>query len=312
MQVLGFIPPNDKGFDMPLPALPRVSSVLCASPTGLHRVAYQEWGEPDNPRVVVCVHGLTRLGDDFRDLAVALQNDYRVVAPDIVGRGRSGWLKDPMAYGVPQYVSDMITLLARLNVSQVDWVGTSMGGLIGMSLAALEKSPIRRLILNDVGAKLSGDALGRIAAYVGQKTEFSSRAAAHAQLRVLYQGFGPHSESEWSRLIDAGLVAVPESDRVRVHYDPAIGEPFRAHYAQAFSAGQTPADLELWHLYDAISCPTLVIRGAESDLLTADIADEMSRRGPKADRIDFAGVGHAPTLMHRDQIAAIETFLAQN
>ncbi len=309
MQVLGFILPNDKGFDMLLSALPRVSSVLCASPSGLHRVAYQEWGDPENPRVVVCVHGLTRLSDDFHELAAALKDDYRVVAPDIVGRGRSGWLKDPMAYGVPQYVSDMVTLLARLNVSKVDWIGTSMGGLIGMSLAALEHSPIRRLVLNDVGAKLSGDALGRIAAYVGQKTEYANRALAHAQLRILYQGFGPHSDVQWERLIDAGLVSLPDSDRVRVHYDPAIGAPFREHYGKAMAAGEPPADLELWHLYDRVACPTMVIRGAESDLLTTDIFSEMSRRGPRASLVEFAGVGHAPTLMHTDQIAAIQAFL---
>ncbi len=294
---------------MPLPALPRVSSILCASPAGLHRVAYQEWGDPDNPHVVVCVHGLTRLSDDFRALATVLQRDYRVVAPDVVGRGRSGRLKDPMAYGVPQYVSDMVTLLARLNVSQVDWVGTSMGGLIGMTLAALDHSPIRKLVLNDVGAKLSGDALGRIAAYVGQKTEFPSRAAAHAQLRVLYQGFGPHTDAQWGQLIDAGLVNLPGSDAVRVHYDPEIGAPFREHYGKAAVSGQQPVDLELWHLYDRISCPTLVMRGAESDLLTPDVLAEMAQRGPRAQTVEFAGIGHAPTLMHHDQIQAIADFL---
>lgn len=294
---------------MALLALPRVSSVVCASPAGLHRVAYQEWGDAENPRVLVCVHGLTRLGNDFVDLASALQNDYRIVAPDIVGRGRSGWLKDPMAYGVPQYVNDMVTLLARLNVAQVDWVGTSMGGLIGLALAALEHSPIRRLVLNDVGAKLSGEALGRIAAYVGQKTEFPSRAAAHAQLRVLYRGFGPHSEEQWARIIDAGLVSEPGSEHVRVHYDPAIAEPFRRHYGQANALGGPAADLDLWHLYDAVSCPTMVIRGAESDLLTADVLAEMTRRGPCAKAVEFAGVGHAPTLMHSDQIQVVADFL---
>lgn len=294
---------------MPLSALPRVSSVLCASPAGLHRVAYQEWGDPENPRVLVCVHGLTRLSDDFRDLAQALHKDYRVVAPDIVGRGRSGWLKDPMAYGVPQYVNDMVTLLARLNVAQVDWVGTSMGGLIGMTLAALPQSPIRRLVLNDVGAKLSGEALGRIAAYVGRETEYPSRAAAHARLRVLYRGFGPHSEAQWDSLINAGLVEVPGSDCVRVHYDPAIAAPFRHHYWQASHPGQPPADLELWPLFDAIACPTLVIRGAESDLLTADVLAEMTRRGPRAQAVAFAGIGHAPTLMHQDQVQVVADFL---
>jgi pimeloyl-ACP methyl ester carboxylesterase len=300
---------------MQVSALPRVSTVLCASPVGLHRVAYQEWGDPDNPRVVVCVHGLTRLGDDFLDLALALKKDFRVVAPDIVGRGRSSWLKDPMLYGLPQYVSDMVSLIARLNVAQVDWVGTSMGGLIGMTLAALDQSPIRRLVLNDVGASLSGEALGRISSYVGQHIEFESRQAAHQQCRKLYSGFGPHSDQQWSRLMDAGLLPVPNTDRVRVHYDPAIAAPFRHAYGtQGTQSTQgadnaPPADLSLWHVYDAIRAPTMVIRGALSDLLTADVLAEMGRRGPKAKTIEIAGVGHAPTLMQDDQIALVMEFL---
>lgn len=297
---------------MPLSALPRVSSVMCASPAGLHRVAYQEWGDPENPRVVVCVHGLTRLSDDFRALAMTLRKDYRVVAPDIAGRGRSAWLKDPMLYGVPQYVSDMVCLIARLNVAQVDWVGTSMGGLIGMTLAALGQSPIRRLVLNDVGALLSGDALGRISTYVGQHTEYESREQAHQQLRMIYAGFGPHSSQQWAEIIDAGLLSVPNSERVRVHYDPAIAAPFRHLYGDAGNAGKRPDDLSLWHLYDAIQVPTLVLRGAQSDLLTADVLAEMTRRGPRAKSVEFAGVGHAPTLMHDDQIQVITDFLSEN
>lgn len=302
---------NDKGFTMPLPALPRLSSVLCASPAGLHRVAYQEWGDLDNPRVVICVHGLTRISDDFQALAVRLQNDYRVVAPDIVGRGRSSWLKAPMLYGVPQYVSDMVTLIARLNVAQVDWVGTSMGGLIGMTLAAQSQTPIRRLVLNDVGALLSAQALGRIAAYVGKITEFESRAQAHEKLRVLYSGFGPHTAEQWTQIIDAGLVAVPNSGRVRVHYDPAIAEPFRQLFGATSPPSQSAGDLSMWPLYDQIQCPTLVMRGAQSDLLTAEVLAEMARRGPRAETVEFAGVGHAPTLMHDDQQQVVLNFLGR-
>jgi pimeloyl-ACP methyl ester carboxylesterase len=298
-----------KGSFMLASELPRVSTVLCASPAGLHRVGYQEWGDPDNPRVVVCVHGLTRLGDDFRELALALKKDFRVVAPDIVGRGRSSWLKDPMLYGVPQYVGDMVSLIARLNVAQVDWVGTSMGGLIGMTLAALEHSPIRRLVLNDVGALLSGEALGRIASYVGQHIEFESRQAAHQRCRQVYSGFGPHTDEQWSRIIDAALVPVPNSHRVRMHYDPDIAAPFRQAYGANTSGTTPPADLSLWHLYDAIRAPTMVMRGELSDLLTADVHAEMGRRGPKATTVEIAGVGHAPTLMHDDQIALVTDFL---
>lgn len=276
-------------------------------------MAYQEWGDPDNPNVVVCVHGLTRISDDFAWLARALESDFRVVCPDVVGRGRSSWLKNPMLYGVPQYTSDMVTLLARLDVQQVRWVGTSMGGLIGMSLAALEGSPITHLVLNDVGAKLSGAALARIASYVGVATEFHDRLQAHAALRNIFAGFGPHSDAQWAELLDSVLVPVADpqgdSQRVRLHYDPAIAVPFRQTYAQAQAAGTAPADLDLWPLYDAIRCPTLILRGAQSDLLTSAVMNEMCHRGPRARAVEFHGIGHAPTLMHDDQIKAVTDFL---
>lgn len=272
-------------------------------------MAYQEWGDPDNPNVVVCVHGLTRIGSDFEDLARALQNNYRVVSPDVVGRGGSSWLKNPMHYGVPQYASDMVTLIARLGVSRVKWVGTSMGGLIGMTLASLADSPIERLVVNDVGAELSGQALARIAAYVGTVTEFPNLAAARVALRKLFSGFGPHSEEQWNRITDS--VVVPgDGQTVRVHYDPAIAEPFRVAYGAAGTGNGAPIpNLDLWAVYDAIQCPTLVIRGAQSDLLTAPVLEQMTQRGPRAQSVTFPDVGHAPTLMHDQQIEVVTAFL---
>ena len=289
---------------------PRRGSVACISTAGLHRMAYQEWGDPQNTDVVICVHGLTRVGEDFQDLAQALSDRFRVVCPDVVGRGRSSWLKNPMLYGVPQYTADMVTLIARLNVDRVKWVGTSMGGLIGMSLAALAQSPVERLVLNDVGAVLSGAALGRIAAYVGVKTEFDSYAQASAFLRMVFASFGPHSEAQWRQLIDSVVVVQPDG-RTRLHYDPAIAEPFRQAYGAQAAAGQPPGDLSMWPLYDLVRCPTLLLRGAESDLLTRDVAQEMAARGPKPSVIEFAGIGHAPSLMHADQITVIRDFLLQ-
>lgn len=274
-------------------------------------MAYQEWGVPDNPQVVVCVHGLTRVSNDFEVLAQRLAADFRVVCPDVVGRGRSAWLKNPLLYGVPQYTADMVTLIARLNVERVQWVGTSMGGLIGMSLAALEGSPVSRLVLNDVGAMLSGEALSRIAGYVGVTTQFDSRALAHQSLRQIFSGFGQHSEEEWSKIIDDGLVAFGESGKVRMHYDPAIAEPFRAAYGAQALAGKKAEDLNLWALFDAIRCPTLLLRGQNSDLLTAAVFAEMKNRGPRPNGIEFPGVGHAPTLMHDDQIDPVVSFLKE-
>lgn len=288
---------------------PRHGSVTCVSPAGLHRMAYTEWGDADNPNVVVCVHGLTRVGQDFEALAQVLATDFRVVCPDVVGRGRSSWLKNPMLYGVPQYTSDMVALIARLNVTQVFWVGTSMGGLIGMSLAALEGSPVSRLVLNDVGAVLSGAALGRIARYVGVTTEFRDRRQAHAALRDIFAGFGPHTESEWAQLLDVMLVPVANSERVRLHYDPAIAEPFRQTYGSNATSDRAVPDLELWPLYDAIRCPTLVLRGQQSDLVSAQVIAQMRERGPRAQAVELPGIGHAPTLMHDDQIRIVTNFL---
>jgi pimeloyl-ACP methyl ester carboxylesterase len=212
-----------------------------------------------------------------------------------------------MLYGVPQYVADMVTLIARLNVQQVKWVGTSMGGLIGMTLASLKNSPIERLVLNDVGAVLSGEALARIAGYLGLVTQFPDRATAHKILRDIFSGFGTHSDQEWHDLIDPGLLPDAQGDGVRVHYDPAIAEPFR----QAYQVGVAAPNLELWPVYDAIQCPTLLMRGAQSDLCTQAVANEMAGRGPRAKIVAFEGVGHAPSLMHDDQIQVVSEFLSE-
>lgn len=306
----------------PLPDEPRWAFVRCGGPAGDHRMAYQEWGQPGNPEVVVCVHGLTRVSDDFSELARALRDRYRVVCPDVAGRGRSDWLKNPAFYGVAQYAADMVELIAQLKIERVRWVGTSMGGLIGMSLAAMQDAPISRLVLNDVGAVLPAQALARIARYVGRTPEFESRREAEIALRAIFSGFGPHSEAQWRKLIDTVLVEVSGTDKVRVHYDPAIAEPFRLAYGSDQSDEAThdltdravnhPAsDIDLWPIYDAIRCPTLLLRGALSDLFTSQVLDEMRTRGPRPEVAEFAGVGHAPTLMHADQIAVVDEFLSR-
>jgi len=317
---------------MGLQSKPRRHEVRCVSPVGLHRMAYQEWGDPENPRVVICVHGLTRISDDFGALAVALAPQCRVVCPDVVGRGRSSWLQDPRLYGVPQYTSDMVTLIARLGVDRVQWVGTSMGGLIGMALAAMPDSPVSTLVMNDVGAQLSGKALARIAGYVGLQTQFATIEEAHTKLRQIFSGFGPHSEDQWQQIINSVLVPLSDQPGFRVHYDPAIAEPFRIAYGaagaqtatqtqdasgQAGQAGQTfeqtaPPDMNLWPLYDAIRIPTLVLRGKQSDLFSAQVLNEMASRGPRAQTVEFEGVGHAPSLMHADQIRVVKSFLDQH
>ena len=282
---------------------PRLHHVQCLAAEGLHRMAYWEWGDAANPKVLVCVHGLSRQGRDFDTLARALRADYRVVCPDVVGRGRSDWLKSPGSYAIPTYVADMVTLLARLDATEVHWVGTSMGGLIGLGLAALPESPISRLVLNDVGPAIEYAALARIGTYLGQPAHWATVEEAADALLAISRGFGPHSREEWLALTRPQLVA--DGDGFKSHYDPAIAVPFRAVTPELAAAGEG----YLWQAYEALKIPTLVLRGAESDLLAHATAQAMTQRGPRARVAEFAGVGHAPTLVHADQIAVVRDFL---
>ena len=289
------------------PVEPRLRHVQCLAPEGLQRMAYWEWGDAANPRVLVCVHGLSRQGRDFDVLARALCGDYRVVCPDVVGRGRSDWLKNPASYAIPTYVADMVTLLARLDAARVHWVGTSMGGLIGMALASLPDSPIGRLVLNDVGPTIEYAALARIGTYLGVPAHWSSLDEAAEALRAISQGFGPHSRAEWLALTRAQVVPDPRGDGTgfKPHYDPAIAVPFRSVTPEIAAAGEAM----LWKTYEAVRCPTLLLRGADSDLLSRATADAMSQRGPRPAVHEFPGVGHAPTLVAAGQVAVVRDFL---
>lgn len=281
-----------------------LKTVQCLSPAGLHTMAYKEWGDPRNPTVLVCVHGLTRVSDDFDNLARALCERYRVICPDVVGRGRSSWLRDPQYYHVPQYISDMVTLLARADAGTLHWVGTSMGGLIGMGLAALPDSPVRKLALNDVGSTVNTIALARIGDYLALPLRFQTFDEAVQYVRGISVPFGPHTEEEWRKL--AGDVLRQDKDGLWIlHYDPGLGIPFKTVTPE--NAQRNAAILQM--TYDAITCPTLLLRGAESDLLTSEVAQAMTQRGPKAKLVEFAGVGHAPSLTHDDQIEVVKNFL---
>jgi pimeloyl-ACP methyl ester carboxylesterase len=274
--------------------------VRCASAAGLHRIAYREWGDARNERVLVCVHGLTRCARDFDRLAEAMSDRYRVVCPDIAGRGDSDWLADPMLYVIPQYVADMVTLVARLDVESVHWVGTSMGGLIGMVLAAQQGTPVARLVLNDAGPVVAKVSLERLATYLGAAPILPSIEAAEQLVRALSAPFGPHSDAEWRFLTEVVLRQNADGS-YRFHYDPRIAEPYRKHLPEK--------DLELWQTYDAVRCPTLVLRGEQSDLLSRETVAQMRARGPQASVVEIAGVGHAPTLLHDDQIKLVRDFL---
>jgi len=280
--------------------------VECASSnaSGLHRMAYHTWGDPSNPRVLICVHGLTRRGSDFRTLAEALCKDYYVVCPDVVGRGDSDFLENPMLYGIPQYVADMTTLVARLNVASVDWFGTSMGGLIGMVYAGMPDSPIRRILINDVGPRIEPESLKRLSSYVGQPFSYSDRAEALTVLNRICASFGSHTPEEWERLNGPLLQEV--NDVWSLHYDPKIVIPFAAVNPVLAKAGE----VALWNHFDAITVPILIVRGGDSDLLSSVTVEEMLRRNPHARSITIPGVGHAPAFLKSEQIALAAEFFS--
>ena len=304
---------------------PKLNYVWCpgaaASPVAgheaAHRMAYWEWnatGNPDHPHVLVCVHGLTRQSRDFDVLAQHLAPHMRVVCPDVVGRGHSDWLANPAHYQVPQYAADMLALLAQLHanspITRLDWVGTSMGGLISMALAGQPllpaPLPLARLVLNDVGPALEWAALSRIASYVGQNPRFDSVEQGAEALWRISSGFGPHSQQEWLAL-SRPMLRPRDDGGWGLHYDPAIGQAF-----QHMTPESAPtAEQALWQLYDQISARTLVLRGAQSDLLSAATARAMTERGPRAQLVEFAAVGHAPTLVTPDQVAVVSRFLLE-
>ena len=282
---------------------PQLKHVQCLNGRSLHRIAYWEWGDPANDTVLVCVHGLTRQGRDFDTLARTMVDRYRVVCPDVVGRGQSDWLRDPMGYGLPLYVSDMVALLARLNARTVHWVGTSMGGLIGLGVAALGGSPVSKLVLNDVGPRLDPVGLARIGGYVGQTRRWQTLDEAADAIWGISTGFGPHTREQWLALTEPQLKT--DGDSLVPRSDPDIAVPFKAITPELAAAGEAA----LWHTFDAVRCPTLLIRGADSDLLARDTAREMGIRGPRARLVEFAGVGHAPMLVQPEQTRAVREFL---
>jgi pimeloyl-ACP methyl ester carboxylesterase len=269
------------------------------STAGFHEIAYVEWGDDERAPPVVCVHGLTRNGRDFDRLAAVLAPDRKVVCPDIVGRGRSAWLADPAGYSYAQYCADMTALIARLGCEAVDWVGTSMGGLIGMMLAAQPNTPIRRLVLNDVGPFVPRQAIRRLADYVGKDPLFSRLAGLEAYLRQIHAPFGALDDAAWMHLALHGHRRLPDG-RYGLAYDPAIGRGFQVAADQ---------DIDLWPIWEKVRCPVLLLRGADSDILSPDTARRMTG---KAELAEIAGVGHAPSLMVEAQIAIIIAWLARS
>lgn len=300
--------------------VPTLNYVSCPDASGSHRMAYWLWGDAAAAaaEVIVCVHGLARQGRDFDTFAQGLLaragRPLRIVCPDVVGRGRSDWLANPAGYAIPQYVADMLQLLAQLQqagpIASLDWVGTSMGGLIGVTLAGAPQlplpTPVRRLVLNDVGPAIQWAALQRIGTYLGNTGRFESVQQAADALWQISKPFGPHTPQQWLAL-SQGMVKPLPAGGFTLHYDPQIAAPFSAFTEADAQAGQAA----IWQLYDAVRARTLLLRGADSDLLSRDTALQMTQRGPKARLVEFEGVGHAPTLVQEHQVEVVAAFLLQ-
>ncbi len=277
---------------------PSTRRLRSLSPHGFHDVVYYEWGDAQNPRVAICVHGVGRNGRDFDVVAEALASTHRVLAVDMPGRGNSDWLADANDYVFPTYLTTLTSLIARSGAEVVDWIGTSMGGLLGIVAAAQPKSPIRRLVINDVGPQVEPAALERIGSYFGKDPTFATFAEIEAYLREISAPFGALTDRQWAFLTRTN-VRQRSDGRWGIVYDPGIAVPFR----------HAPAPPDLWPLWDAITCPTLVLRGAESDLLSREVATRMSAQGPMARVVEIAGVGHAPMLLEPVQYDPVVQFL---
>jgi pimeloyl-ACP methyl ester carboxylesterase len=280
---------------------PRALSLSSLSPHGFHRVNYYEWGDPANDRVVICVHGVSRNGHDFDVLGEALSPTHRVIAVDMPGRGASQWLPDANDYVFPTYLTTLTALVARSNAARIAWVGTSMGALLGMVMAAQRDTPVSRLVVNDAGPLIEPAAVARIRDYLGLAPTFATFAEAEAYIRAVSAPFGALTDAQWDHLTRTS-VAQNADGRYAMTYDPGIAVPFRG----------TAAPPDLWPVWDAIRCPTLVLRGAESDLLSVATAQAMTARGPKARLVEFPGIGHAPMLLSADQTAPVVAFLRED
>lgn len=292
-------------------AEPTLHYIQCPDPSGTHRMAYWEWGHAAAAHTVLCAHGLTRQGRDFDVLAQALLEraggNLRIVCPDVAGRGQSDWLKESHGYQLPQYVGDMLALLAHLKPQTLDWVGTSMGGLIGMGVAAHAGTvgcTVRNLVLNDVGPAVQWASIVRIGSYLGKNMHFPSLQAAADAMWSISTSFGPHTPEQWLQL-SSHMVRQHADGGVVLHYDPAIADPVRVMTEEVARQGEDA----LWQLYDTLKARTLLLRGADSDLLSTQTAHAMCERGPRAQLVEFAGVGHAPTLIAQDQVDVVARFL---
>ncbi len=280
----------------------RKNSVISISGKGFHRIAYRDWGRVKSPETVFCLHGLTRNAYDFDNLAKVLSVNRRVICPDIVGRGNSDWLPSHEDYNLPQYNLDIAVLAAKTarNSNGVfDLIGTSLGGLMGIILASMQNSPVKRLVINDIAPEVPYSALKRLSQYLGEDPFFDNLVQAEAYLREKYAPFSPMSDKNWRRMTKHSTRK--SGDGFRLAYDPAISENYRRYWLLMY--------FSLWNYWDKINCPVLILRGKESDFLTEPLLSRMTDALPHADVVEFDGVGHTPSLNSAEQINSIVNWL---
>lgn len=292
--------------------------VICGSDEGYHRVAYTEWGKPNSDNsAVVCVHGLTRNSRDFDALAMYLSSqNHHVFCPDVVGRGDSSWLKNSNQYNFKSYIMDMDILIGRTAATQIDWIGTSMGGLIGIMMAALPNTPIRRLILNDIGPQVPIHALWQLAKYVGKDPDFSSKEQAKEYFKTIYAEFGNLTEEQWTLFTEHSIFERAPGIYAS-KFDPSIHDfKFKLQTVKELLYSPHKAlegilfDIDLWPLWRKIKCPVLIIRGRQSKLLLPEHIKKMQRIHPKVDVYVVEDAGHAPALLETAQHKRIADWLA--
>jgi len=273
---------------------------------GFHRTHYLEWGAPkkkERKETLVCVHGVSRNAHDFDYFAQSVCDQYRVICPDVVGRGDSDHLADHQGYGYLQYNADMNALLARLNEPQVNWLGSSMGGIIGMVLASVSQSPIRRLIINDIGPEIKRNALTDIGEYIGRAGEFDTPDAVEEHLRKIYSEFSPMSDEDWKHMVTSSTRRTKTGKYV-LKMDPGVGDAFRDDISLF--------DVDMWATWETITCPVLILRGKKSTFFSEETAHKMLTCGPKSTLVEFEDAGHTPTLRNQEQVKVITDWMDEN
>lgn len=294
----------------------KLNSVLCASQEGFHRLAYSEFGQAENDSTVICVHGLTRNRHDFDPLAQFLSDQGRhVFCPDIVGRGDSSHFENPKYYNYQQYIADMTTFIARTAAPKIDWIGTSMGGLIGMALAGLPNSPIRSLVLNDIGPQIPVQALWRLGQYVGKHPTFTSLNEAMDHFKTIYANFGNLTEEQWHYITIHSIKEISPS-KYAVKLDPHIkGSKTSGQLVKEFFTNPHRAlegilfDVDLWYLWQKVKCPVLVIHGKNSDMLLSEHVQRMQRTHSQVALLEIENAGHAPILFDCSEHEQIDDWL---